>query len=879
MKKAVSVLMAAIIVFSVFGFAFTTASASGAEPGAFDPKKLLYYIADGEAIIEGCTDELYGPLVIPSEIEGCPVTEISYDAFAYQNHLTEVYIPGCVETIGDGAFEESSVEKLTLENGIKSIGSYCFLDCYRLKELSLPESISYIGAGAFRFCTGLESLRIDSDIRELDDYEFSHFEYCTNLKSIYYNVSSDKTLCFSTSEAIESIEFGPDVKVVPNFGKTQVKSVYIPDNVEEIYYRAFCESPQLKEVTGCKNIEKADRTAFRGTPFEADAADSDGVIYIGNVLYGVTDGFSLTDYTVKDGTVSISGYAFANTGLKSITLPDSLRGIGEDAFLETPLVKNGRYENGCLYVGDFLISADPGAESRIVIRDGTKAAAEGAFDGRKFDSVTYPASFTGCLGLGEADIDELHFECGYDDFFNLPITAPGYAEYDLYVGGELVEDLKIPSFVTTVPKDAFCCCKSITTLELGENVTEVGNSAFSGCTGLRKVKLNESLERICSGAFSAAGEVEQLTLPDSVRRLEYECFASFKVKSFKLGNGVKYIPESAFKFARIGSMDFGSSVREIGNWAFYQSNLKKAVLPDSLLSIGFNAFDECCELKSVEIGEGLISLGESAFSGCEKLYSVTMKSTLRSMGGFPFAATPVMDSVVNQDGYGNFTIGKNLIYFASPEKNAVIPEGVEFIGEVYGLVDKSYTVSIPSTVKVIDYSAFDYGDISAFSVAAGNTEYSTDEHGVLFNYDKTEMIKYPSGSPLKSYKIPDSVTRLNSNAFKNCPKLDEVALSRGMHMLETGTFYRVDLTTLIVPTSITLIKYAAFPEVVTLATVCYEGSREQWDGIEIDNEQGLNNALLTAVKHYGKTKSPGFLARLFDGFIAFIKKLFGIVLK
>ena len=153
MKKVISVLLALITTLSVLGCAVT--AASGVEFGVYDPEKLKYYIAGGEATVYGCTDELYGPLVIPSEIEGCPVTEISGEAFAYQNHLTEVYIPGCVEIIGDGAFEGSSVEKLTLENGIKSIGDYCFDNCVRLKELSLPESISFIGNKAFSYCTGL----------------------------------------------------------------------------------------------------------------------------------------------------------------------------------------------------------------------------------------------------------------------------------------------------------------------------------------------------------------------------------------------------------------------------------------------------------------------------------------------------------------------------------------------------------------------------------------------------------------------------------------------------------------------------------------------------------------------------------------------------
>ena len=91
-------------------------------------------------------------------------------------------IPNSVTSIGDGAFRGcSGLTELTLPSSVKSIGGYAFSECSGLTKLTLPDSLESIGDGAFRGCSGLTELILPNSVTSIGGYAFA---YCSGLSKI-----------------------------------------------------------------------------------------------------------------------------------------------------------------------------------------------------------------------------------------------------------------------------------------------------------------------------------------------------------------------------------------------------------------------------------------------------------------------------------------------------------------------------------------------------------------------------------------------------------------------------------------------------------------------------------------------------------------------
>ncbi len=119
-----------------------------------------------EIVITGFSDKgedaEIGNLVIPSKIKGKNVVLIDSNAFRAQTNFTSVKIPKTVREIETCAFAETVIESVTFENGVESIGMGAFIHCDYLNEITLPESVHYIGIAAF-YCPNLTDIYINGD--------------------------------------------------------------------------------------------------------------------------------------------------------------------------------------------------------------------------------------------------------------------------------------------------------------------------------------------------------------------------------------------------------------------------------------------------------------------------------------------------------------------------------------------------------------------------------------------------------------------------------------------------------------------------------------------------------------------------------------------
>lgn len=154
-----------------------------------------------------------GDIVIPSEIEGKPVTSIGYSAFYFKN-LTSIIIPDSVISIGNSAFKNNQLTSVIIPDSVTSIGNSAFR-FNKLTSVTIPESVISIGDNAFEF-NSLESIDIPNSVTSIGDSAFS----------------TNKLTSVTIPNSITSI--GNYV-----FWQNQLTSVTIPDSVTSIGERAF----------------------------------------------------------------------------------------------------------------------------------------------------------------------------------------------------------------------------------------------------------------------------------------------------------------------------------------------------------------------------------------------------------------------------------------------------------------------------------------------------------------------------------------------------------------------------------------------------------------------------------------------------------------
>ena len=239
----------------------------------------------------------------------------------------------------------------------------------------------------------------------------------------------------------------------------------------------------------------------------------------------------------------------------------------------------------------------------------------------------------------------------------------------------------IPSSVMSIGGAAFSGCSSLISITIPNSVTSIGWSAFYGCSSLTSVTIPNSVTSIGENAFSDCSSLTFITIPNSVTNIEYATFYNCSsLTSITIPNSVTSIGWSAFsRCSSLTSITIPNSVTSIGMYAFLGcSSLISITIPNSVTSIGEMAFDSCDKLTSMVVESGNIiydsrencnaiietatntliagcqntiipnsvtSIGNDAFWCCSSLTSITIPNSVTSIGEGAFEYCSSLDTI------------------------------------------------------------------------------------------------------------------------------------------------------------------------------------------------------------------------------------------
>lgn len=246
-------------------------------------------------------------------------------------------------------------------------------------------------------------------------------------------------------------------------------------------------------------------------------------------------------------------------------------------------------------------------------------------------------------------------------------------------------------------------------------------------------------------------------------------------------------------------------------WVSYEDNIKKVIINNGVKSIGQYAFYSCESLTSITIPDGIAIIKNYALSMCRSLTSITIPDSVTTIGREAFYDCYSLTSVNIPDSVT--TIGDEAFSSCDGLKKVTIGDGVGKIGQeaFYGCAGLT-SITIPESVTSIGYKAFDVcSNLTEIFVEENNRYYSSDEYGVLFNKERTNLIKYPNGNARDCYTIPEGVISITGSAFRWCKNLTSITIPEGVTSIGENAFSDCrSLTSVNLPDSLTYIGGHAF---------------------------------------------------------------------
>lgn len=717
--------------------------------------------------------------------------------------------------------EKFEIPKTIQYNGttykVVKIGPHAFIDCAKLKEIQIPDSIEEIGIYAFGRDYALRSVTMAPSVKKVSA---NAFVLCENLQHVEL---SDNILSIGESAF---------------YGCKSLSSVTLPSKLKEISEATFSSSG-IVSIRIPKTVRKIGEKAF----WSAE---------------------SLSNVTFEEGSVcrGVAAKAFEFSSIRSIKLPESVTTIGTNAFKNCSNLKSLGIEK----TGGHIVSVGEDAFASTALREFTISSAMREF---------YPSALDSCRKLETINVAEEHpnFVAEKGVLYNKKKTelfiypkAKTESKFEVpnsvkkihanaFRENDALQQVTLPKGLESIGDNSFSKTRNLEEIYIPASVKYVGMMAFEGCGSLEKITMEEGVKGLCSYAFYNLPGLREIQLPASVNKIQNGLFSNCPSLEKIVLSSKKYVEIASGSFSNIS----GNAKFTVENSSVKDMLVKNHIAESNITSLGhenpvekfkdngilYSVLDQAegNQPGTVQVGNGsystsipdkgggtfeipetvqhdgkkytVVKIAKHAFFYDGESYpwvkEITLPATIKEIGPYAFNDCSSMTKINFAKNSNLETIGNNAFDGAGlksielPEslttiekaafknnrvmKEITIPENVVYIGEeAFGSMASITDVYLPKKLKTLGKNiGLNSKKLKAFHVAKGNTGF-IDQEGVLFDKSRYVLHAYPAGKKDSSYVLPDGVGVIEESAFSDAQFLTEFTAGKTLRNVKESAF-------------------------------------------------------------------------------------------
>ena len=305
---------------------------------------------------------------------------------------------------------------------------------------------------------------------------------------------------------------------------------------------------------------------------------------------------SLTSVTIPNSVTSIGEFTFLLCrGLTSVTIGSSVTSIGTGAFSQCRRLTSVTIPNSVVAIGSSAFSGCASLTS-VTIPNSVTSIGQNAF--YMVRNIIYSGTATGSPwgALSHNGFVEDGFV--YVDNTKTLLLA--------YIGTDT--NVVIPNSVISIGSSAFSGCSGLTSITIPNSITSIGNSTFSSCSGLTSFTIPSNVTSIGNEAFKNCSSLTSFTIPINVTHIgkfAFEGCSNLIILNFNAINCEDFLAPSyyykpPFYYCPISVINIGDTVQRIPNYFAYNlDSLLSVTIPNSVIAIGNNAFNNCNSLYEI----------------------------------------------------------------------------------------------------------------------------------------------------------------------------------------------------------------------------------------------------------------------------------------
>ena len=487
----------------------------------------------------------------------------------------------------------------------------------------------------------------------------------------------------------------------------------------------------------------------------------------------------------------IDNFAFMGcSSLKSVTLPTTMEAIGNGAFASCASLESMILPDQLTDMGEGILYDCSSLRALSISSIGSENGKGSAIDALFTTAGTqrFPTAPLSLTLTNETAIPHRAFyKCEYLESLTVKGEVTSVGEY-AFSGCKKLKEVHLPEGVALLGSHAFEKCEALEVLDMGTGLEEICDYAFSGCRRLKALALPKGLKTIGNSAFLNCSSLQELTVPSTVTKMGINFLqgcsqlTDLTLPFLGLTEG-----ESAGLSAFMSSSN--CSVRQLTVLRGTQVNadafahykyIREIKLPDTVETIGDNAFLGCTALETVNLSRRLASVGSYAFKDCSSLQSAMVPATVLSFGEGVFEGCVSLQSASLPSKLT--TLPKNTFFGCRSLESIEIPQGVTVIEDsAFQGCEKLKKITLPSGLTELKAYAFSgCSSLGQIVLPAGVT---TLMEGV-----------FADCTSLSSALLPITVKTVGREAFRGCASLRSVTLPDGVERIDNYAFRGTGLT-------------------------------------------------------------------------------------